>query len=161
MCRPYYMCYLYRGNNFMQPVLLVIIVGLLGGIAVGAQAPILNMISQRLGSMESVFIVHFGGAVLSGLILLAQRGGALAQWQTLPWFTLLAGAFGLVVVSALNFPAPRLGAPTTTALIVAGQLVIGVLIDHFGILNVTVRPLDLGRIVGIIVLFAGVYLLIR
>jgi transporter family-2 protein len=145
----------------MQPVLLVIIVGLLGGIAVGAQAPILNMISQRLGSMESVFIVHFGGAVLSGLILLAQRGGALAQWQTLPWFTLLAGAFGLVVVSAINFTIPRLGATTTTALIVAGQLVIGVLIDHFGILNVTVRPLDLGRIVGIIVLFAGVYLLIR
>lgn len=145
----------------MQPVLLVIIVGLLGGIAVGAQAPILNMISQRLGSMESVFIVHFGGAVLSGLILLAQRGGALAQWQTLPWFTLLAGAFGLVVVSAINFTIPRLGATATVALIVAGQLVIGVLIDQFGILSVPVRSLDLGRVVGIIVLFVGVYLLIR
>ena len=145
----------------MQPVILVILVGLLGGIAVGAQAPILNMISQRLGSMESVFIVHFGGAVLSALILLAQRGGALGQWQTLPWFTLLAGAFGLVVVSAINFTIPRLGATATVALIVAGQLVIGVLIDHFGILNVPVRTLDLGRIVGIIVLFVGVYLLIR
>jgi transporter family-2 protein len=99
--------------------------------------------------------------VLSALILLAQRGGALGQWQTLPWFTLLAGVFGLVVVTAINLTIPRLGATATVALLVAGQLVIGVLIDHFGILNVAVRPLDLGRIAGIVVLFAGVYLLIR
>jgi transporter family-2 protein len=145
----------------MQPLLFFIIAGLLGGVAVGVQGPVVNMISQRLGSMESVFIVHIGGAVLSALILLAQRGGALGQWYTLPWYTLLAGAFGLVVVSAINLTIPRLGATATVALLVAGQLVVGVLIDHFGLLHVSVRPLDLGRAAGIIVLFAGVYLIIR
>ena len=46
----------------MQSFVLVILFGLLGGIAVGLQAPLASLMSQRLGLMESVFIVNLGGA---------------------------------------------------------------------------------------------------
>src|SRR3990172_5741939 len=111
--------------------------------------------------MESVFILHFGGTVIAGALLLIQRGGALGQWRTLPWYALLAGAFGLVGVRAINYTIPRLGATTTVALVVAGQLIVGILIDHFGLLSVAPRPVDLSRLAGIAVLAVGIYLLVR
>jgi len=51
-------------------------------------------------------------------------------------------------------------APTVT-LIVAGQLVLGVALDHFGLLGAEVRHLDLQRLIGVIVLFVGVWLIVR
>ncbi|MBZ0302975.1 MAG: DMT family transporter, partial [Anaerolineae bacterium] len=125
------------------------------------QGPVASLIGQRLGSLESVFIIHLSGAVVSAIPLLAAGGGALGRWQELPWYAFLAGVPGIVIVSATNLTIPRLGATTTIALVVAGQLIIGLLIDHFGLLGVLARPLDLSRLAGVLVLFAGVYLLMR
>jgi len=46
-------------------------------------------------------------------------------------------------------------------LIVAGQLVVSTVADHFGWLGAEVRPIDLTRMVGIMVLFVGVWLIVR
>ena len=54
----------------MESILLIILIGLAGGVAVGLQSPMASMITQRLGIFESVFIVHVGGAILA-LILQA------------------------------------------------------------------------------------------
>ena len=47
----------------MQSIVVIILVGLVGGMAVGLQAPMSSMISQRLGVLESIFIIHLGGAI--------------------------------------------------------------------------------------------------
>ncbi len=87
----------------MDSVFLIILVGLAGGIAVGLQSPLASMLSQRLGMLESIFIVHLGGAVLSLLPLLFLGGGRLGQWRSVPWYALGAGFFGLVVIAAVSF----------------------------------------------------------
>ncbi len=56
---------------------------------------------------------------------------------------------------------PRLGATTALALIIIGQLAMGILIDQFGLFGVAVRPVDLVRLVGAGLLIAGGYLIIR
>ena len=63
----------------MQIIVLVILVGLAGGIAVGFQGPLVSIISQRTGMLESVFIVHLGGTVATLIPLLIQRGGRLGS----------------------------------------------------------------------------------
>lgn len=145
----------------MQAVIGLVIAGLLGGVAVGLQAPLASLIGQRLGSMESVFIVHLSGALASGVLLLTQAGGALARWHILPWYAALAGIPGIIIVSATNLVIPRLGATASLALIVSGQLLIGLLFDHFGLMGVTPRPVDLTRVVGVGLLFGGAFLIIR
>ena len=47
----------------MESILLIILIGLAGGVAVGLQSPLASMLSQRLGVLESIFIVHLGGAL--------------------------------------------------------------------------------------------------
>ncbi|NDJ77102.1 MAG: DMT family transporter [Chloroflexi bacterium] len=145
-----------------MPVLVIVVLfGLAGGIAVGLQSPLASLISQRVGVMESAFIVHFGGAVAAALVLVTQRGGNLAQWQRAPWYALLAGALGLVVLSAVSFSIPRVGAVPTIVLVVAGQMLISVVIDQFGLFGAEVRPMEVSRLLGIGVLCVGVWLVVR
>ena len=145
----------------MHTVLIVIIIGLLGGVAVGFQGPLSSLMSQRIGTMESAFILHFSGAVAALLPLLAAGGGNLGNWRSVPWYALVAGVFGLVLVGSLSYAIPRIGAASAITLIVAGQLIIGALLDHFGLFGNVVRPLDMGRASGILVVFVGVWLMVR
>ncbi|MDP9310000.1 MAG: DMT family transporter [Chloroflexota bacterium] len=145
----------------MQAVLVVILIGLIGGIAVGFQAPLSSLMSQRIGTLESVFVVHLGGALAALLPLVLQGGGKLGSWRQVPWYALAAGLFGLVVIGAISYTIPRLGVAATITLTVAGQLLVGLGLDHFGILGTTLRPLELSRLLGVGVIFGGVWLLIR
>jgi bacterial/archaeal transporter family-2 protein len=145
----------------MESIILIILIGLAGGVAVGLQGPMASMISQRLGTLESVFIVHLGGALIALLPLLFYGGGKLAQWKELPWYTLVTGAFGLIVISAISYMIPRIGVAAAIIAIVAGQLLVSTLFDHFGLLGAMQRPLDLTRALGLTVVLVGVWLTVK
>ncbi|HXV41604.1 MAG TPA: DMT family transporter [Anaerolineae bacterium] len=138
-----------------------ILIGLLGGVAVGIQGPIAGAMSQRVGGAASSFIVHVSGAILSGLLLIARGGEMIQNWRTLPWYMLGSGAFGLVLYLTLAHTLPRLGATTAVTLIIIGQLMMGMLIDQFGWFGVSVRPIDGWRVAGVVLLLAGGYLMVR
>jgi len=145
----------------MQNIVLIILIGLAGGVAVGLQSPLASMISGRLGIFESIFIVHIGGAIPSLIPLLFVGGGKLGSWRTVPWYTLGAGIFGLVVIGAVSYMIPRIGVAGSIITIVAGQLLVGMLLDHFGLLGATQRSLDPARILGMAVVFVGVWLTVK
>ena len=145
----------------MEPVLLIILIGLAGGAAVGLQSPLASMISQRLGIFESVFIVHVGGAMVALIPLVLMGGGKLSEWRSLPWYALCAGVFGLIVIAAISFMIPRIGVAASITAIVAGQLLVGMFLDHYGLLGASVRPLDLTRVFGISVVLFGVWLTVK
>lgn len=145
----------------MEAILLIILIGLAGGVAVGLQSPLASMISQRLGTFESVFIVHVGGAVIALIPLLFYGGGKLSQWRSVPWYALGAGIFGLVVIGAISYMIPKVGVAASITTIVAGQLLVGLILDHFGLLGASVRALDITRILGIAVVLLGVWLTVK
>lgn len=145
----------------MQSLVVIIVIGLLGGLAVGVQSPLASLIGQRLGAMESVFIVHLGGALAAAIPLLVRRGGQLGAWTRVPWYALGAGVLGLVVIGAVTLAIPRVGAAATIVLILVGQLLVGMLIDQFGLLGAAVRPIDLLRLVGIGLVVLGAWFVVR
>jgi len=145
----------------MQSLIIIILIGLMGGVAVGIQAPLSSMISQRLGVMESVFIIHIGGGIAALIPLLYYGGGKLNQWRTVPWYALCAGIFGLVVIFSMSYMIPRIGVATALIILLAGQLLIGTILDHFGFLGAAIRPLDITRVVGLAVVLVGVWLSVK
>ncbi len=146
----------------MESILLIIVIGLMGGIAVGLQSPMASLISQRLGMLESVFIVHLGGAIFALLpLLLFYGGGKLSQWKSIPWYVLGAGVFGLVVISAISYMIPRIGVAASIITIVAGQLLVGTILDHFGLLGAAQRSLEPTRILGLAIVMVGVWLTVK
>jgi transporter family-2 protein len=57
--------------------------------------------------------------------------------------------------------APRLGAATLVAALVAGQMVASLALDHFGWVGFTVHPIDPWRLLGAALIVGGVVLVQR
>ncbi len=145
----------------MLGLLLTIFIGILGGIAVGLQGPIVSEMSRRVGTTASSFVVHVSGAILSGLLLVARGGENIRSWTSLSWYMLGSGFFGLALYLTLNQTMPRLGATTALSLIIIGQLAMGIIIDAFGLFGIPVRSMDLSRLAGVLLLAVGGYLVVR
>lgn len=145
----------------MLSTLLTVLIGILGGVAVGLQGPIATQMGRRVGIAASTFVVHVSGALLSGALLLTRGGEQIQNWRSLSWYMLGSGFFGVLLYLTINHTMPRLGATTALALIIIGQLSMGVLIDHFGLFGVAIRQLDLWRAAGLLFLLAGGYLIVR
>lgn len=147
-------------NNF-SGTLTVIIIGLIGGIAVGLQGPMSGVMSQRLGPLGSSLIIHLGGAIVSALLLLFAGGLSLEKMKELPLPYFLAGCFGVVLYLTLAYTLPRVGVTMTTSLLILAQMSIGLLLDQFGWLGVPQHSISLVRVSGVAALLLGAYLVAR
>ena len=141
--------------------LQVILIGLLGGTAVGIQSPIAGAIGKRVGGTASSFIVHLSDTIFSGILKVQEGRENIRDWHKLPWYMLGAGIFGLILYQTINVTLPRLGSTMMIALIIVGQLLVGIIMDQFGLFGVTTRHIDLARILGVIALLVGGYLIAR
>jgi len=142
-------------------VILVILIGCLGGVMVGIQGPLSGAISARLGAVASSFIIHVGGAIASGIVLLLMGGINLREWSSLPKPLFFAGVFGLVLYITLSYTLPRVGATTAATLLIFAQLAVGLLIDHMGWLGVPLQSASATRILGVGLVLVGAYLVSR
>ena len=73
-----------------------------------------------------------------------------------PWFLWIGGCLGVYAISMSIYTAPKLGFLTFSGLVIFGQLVISMLLDHFGWLGTDKTPINWQRLVGSIVIFIGV-----
>ena len=108
-----------RGESKVTALLLALAVGFVGGMAVCFQGPLASLMSQKIGSLESAFVIHLGGTVVAGMLLLFVSGGGLPQWRSVPWYALASGVLGLFLIFALSYTIPRVGVTGTYA--VGGQ----------------------------------------
>jgi transporter family-2 protein len=75
-----------------------------------------------------------------------------------PWWVWVGGALGAFYVAGAVVTAPKLGAATLIALVVAGQAVASLVVDHFGWVGFEQQHISAGRIAGMILVVAGVSL---
>lgn len=76
-----------------------------------------------------------------------------------PWWVWTGGFLGAFLVAATVMLAPKLSAGTMIALIVTGQMVTSIVLDHFGLVGYTVHPVNALRLVGVVLLVGGVTLI--
>lgn len=145
----------------MLDKLLTLLIGLIGGFAVGLQSPIAGAMGGQVGGIASSFIIHLSGAILSGALLAAVGGEQIHNWRTLPWYMLTCGGLGVILYMTIRYTMPRLGGASMVMLIIIGQLLMGVLVDQFGWFGVAIRPLTGQRLLAIGLLMAGGFLLGR
>lgn len=145
----------------MLEIGVLLVLGILGGAAVGLQSPFVSAISQRLGSAAGSFIIHASGAFFSALLLLLYGSEQLAHWRSLPWYLWFGGGFGVILMLTLSITFPRLGATSALVLVILGQLLTGMVLDTFGWLGVAARPFDPLRLIGIMIVVVGAYLVLR
>lgn len=135
----------------------------LAGAATALQAPLNARLSTAVGSAVNAALVSFavGTLALMGLALVFQVRPDMAAARALPWYAWMGGLCGVVFVIAATWGVPRLGVATTITLMVAGQLLLGLVLDHFGAFGAPRQPVNLGKIAGVALVIGGVLLVRR
>lgn len=131
------------------------------GVAIILQGQFMGLMDLRLGTRESVFITYASGALVALLIMLPRGWRHLRGMGELPLYVYTAGVLGLVIIGSIGYVMPRLGGARTFTLIVAAQFIMAALVDHFGLFGAVVRPLDMGRALGLLVILGGVWLVLK
>lgn len=144
-------------------LLLAVCACVVGGMLTALQAPTNAMLARPFNSPVNAAFVSFavGTAVLLVAVVALRAAPDWTGVRTLPWYAWLGGAYGAVFVVAAAFAAPRLGVASTITLMIAGQLVAGMVVDHFGGFGIAPRPINLVRLLGVGLVFAGVVLVRR
>ena len=144
----------------MGSLYVVVLIGLLGGVAVALQASLAGIFTEKIGVIGNGLFVFGGGFLFALMILLFVGGGQIRAWRRVPWYVYLAGPLGIVIISSIGYAIPRIGLGSTLTLIVVTQLIVGVVLDHFGWLTMP-RPVDVQRLIGIAILFLGTWVVLR
>jgi transporter family-2 protein len=131
------------------------------GVAITLQGQFMGLMDRSMGTKESVFITYGSGGLLITLLMLASRGGNLRAGAGLPWYAFTSGVLGLLIVGCIGFVVPRLGVARAFTVITGSEFLMAALIDHFGLLGAAVRPIDAARALGLVVMMAGVWLVVR
>jgi transporter family-2 protein len=148
----------------MSPaILLPILLVLFGGAMIAVQAPINAMLAKAGGSPVLAALISFAvGTVILLVTWLASsnRPGSTA-WAGLPWYAWLGGLYGAIFVAVAAYAAPRIGLASLITIGVAGQIAAALWLDHIGALGLPREPISIGRLVGAILVIAGVVLVRR
>ena len=101
--------------------------------------------------------------VASALAVLASGKGlpSLGELREAPWWSYSGGPIVAFYVFTITFLAPRLGVGNAIALVVAGQVMAALAIDHFGLMRSLVFPLNPTRALGAVLMIIGVFLALR
>lgn len=145
----------------MSLVLVSVSLTILVGLAIAAQTQFAGVLGQHVGIMESVFIIHLGGVLVAGAYMLFTGGGHLGAWRAAPWYTLLGGVLGVMIVGGYAFVIPRIGLAPAITIAVASQLIFSAILSHYGVLGAIEQPLTVSRVAGILVLLVGTWLIVR
>lgn len=141
--------------------LLLVCMMACGGVMVAVQPSINARLAQRIGSYESSLISFAVGTLCLLLAVLVAGRGNLRGIGTAHWWELSGGLLGAFFVTMTIVAVPRLGTTAVMAMVIAGQLTTGVLLDQFGafgLRQISVTPL---RGLGIALLCLGAALVVR
>jgi transporter family-2 protein len=131
------------------------------GVVLPFQAGINAELADWLGSPVRAAFVSFLVGTLLLLVAAALVFKPLPSWSRLgmaPWWVWLGGALGAFYVAGSIVTAPKLGAVTLIALVVAGQTLASLVVDHFGWVGFERQHVSAGRLAGMALVGAGVVL---
>ena len=134
------------------------------GASFVVQGALNSQLRTALGSAcWASFISYLGGTLVMLAVLAVTRqplptAQAVAQSS---WPSWTGGLFGAVYVVIIILLLPRLGAAALLALFVAGQMIASLAFDHYGLFGLARQPADPLRLLGALLLVAGVVLIRR
>ena len=140
---------------------------MLSTLFIGAILPVQAVLNTKLGRQTGGPLISSLLSFLVGLICLFivnlfVNYTALSHMKLLsvsPWYVWMGGLLGAIFVSCVIFVNQQQGVALTFALVVAGQIFISLLIDHFGLFGSFVRPLSIPKIIGALLIIAGLVLI--
>jgi bacterial/archaeal transporter family-2 protein len=138
-----------------------LLLGFLAGVAYSLQGAVNAQLRAGVGDPLWATLLSFViGTIVLCVLVMSTRAPVPAQLPTRPWVW-TGGLLGVFHVCAALLLVPRIGAGTMIGLYVAGQMTAALLLDQFGLIGVPVHATSPARVLGAMLVVAGVLLLRR
>jgi bacterial/archaeal transporter family-2 protein len=146
----------------MDKGVAVAVAAVVGGL-VATQAPLNSQLGRVVGGVNaSVVALAVSFVALLTLATLTDGLGGIRRIGDAPLHVAIGGGLaGALYVGSIVFTVRALGVGGLTALTIAGQLGLAIVIDHFGWLGVTRTPITAAKVAGVLLLALGTWLILR
>lgn len=131
------------------------------GVAITIQSGINSQLRTQLQHpLLAAFISFVVGTVALAILLLFAKDTmpAMSTYSNIEWYKYAGGLLGAFVVTVTLIAVAEIGAGNMFVLVVAGQLITAVLMDHYGVLGMKSNPVNIQKIIGIVLLVAGAWM---
>jgi bacterial/archaeal transporter family-2 protein len=108
------------------------ILALLAGTALSFEGAIYGELGKSIGQLETSFYNFFMGSIIMGLLWLFFGKGKLSYVVEAPKWSLLGGILGVVYLTSIVISVPFVGVGITMVAVIIGQLVMSMVIEHYG-----------------------------
>ena len=142
--------------------LYLYILALGAGVSVATQQVLNGNLRTELDSPAWAGLVSYAVGLLTMIVTVIALGERIPSGKTIaevPWYAWSGGVFGGAFILLVILLLPSLGAATLFALVIAGQVLAAVTLDHFGAFGLTPHPVSAARLAGAALLIAGVVLI--
>lgn len=141
--------------------ILMILFTLVGGLTLSTQSAINGTFSRKAGTIETTLLTFLTGTMFLAILILFWGQGNLAAIVEVPNWQLSAVFLGVIFVLFIVIAVPKIGVIATNITVISGQLVIGMVIDHFGWFNSMVIPLDTSRWFALLFMALAIYFIYK
>lgn len=131
----------------------------------GAFLPIQAGINAKLGkaanspAMASLLSFLVGLMALIVYLIVSQQNYSIKGLKEAPSYAWTGGLIGAFYVTVIIFAFPKIGPGLTFGLVIAGQLLLSIIMEHFQLLGAHHHPINLSRIIGMLLIVGGVVLI--
>jgi transporter family-2 protein len=145
----------------MDKGLAVILTAVVGAL-IALQAPINAGLGKATGSFPAALVSFAVGVVaLLAIVVVSGQASGVGEATEVRWYYLLGGVLGAAYVTAALVTVPTIGAGGVAAGTITGQLTASVVLDRAGVLGLEEVPITLERALGVGLLLAGTFLIVR
>ena len=138
-------------------MVFLLILAVVLGAAISIYMPMNGAIARVAGSPIVANVLFYFVGLLTSLALLGLFGDvrAILKLKNLPPFLLLTGIMSALMVLGTIFLLPQLGASKLFLLQIVGQIIMAMIVSHFGLLESPQDPITLQKIIGAAFLVVG------
>jgi transporter family-2 protein len=108
------------------------ILAVLAGSALSFEGAIYGQLGKTIGQLETSFYNFFMGSIIMGLLWIFFGKGKLSYAVEAPKWSLLGGVLGVVYLTAIVISVPFVGVGIAMVAVIIGQLVMSMVIEHYG-----------------------------
>ncbi|NLY90598.1 MAG: DMT family transporter [Firmicutes bacterium] len=143
-------------------IAFLLVAGLAGAL-MAVQGCLNSYLGKKLGLIPASFGVQLLGTVTVGLFFLffSKKSSLLAEIGKVPLYYWLGGPLGVAIIYGVAVAIPKIGVGNATTGIIFCQLLTAYLIDHFGLFSQETVPFTGGKIIGLLLMVGGAFLLLR
>lgn len=134
------------------------LLALIGGMALAIQGQINGGLGKKIGVFEGAFFSFTLGSLALLFLLLFFGNGQISAISTVPKWQLVGGFLGAFFVLVQVLVVPKIGVSTTFLAVIIGQIILSVMIDHFGLFGAERRPIDFNKVGALILMFIALFL---